>query len=91
MKNITTTSNIAPINIHTRGPQGIYQQVGLIQKSFGNENEMHPLYGRKKFPNGNRWQYYTMLGNYGLKLPVIANNNQQELVEFLLEGQKSFF
>ena len=76
--NIANT-NIAPINVRTRGPEGVYQQVGVIQKIFGNENEMHPLYGRKKYPNGNRWEYYTMVGPYGLKLPVLGNRNHEEL------------
>lgn len=74
-----TNNNIAPINVRTRGPEGIYQQVGVIQKVFGNENEMHPLYGRKKYPNGNRWEYYTMIGPYGLKLPVFGHRNHEEL------------
>ena len=72
-------TNIAPINVRTRGPEGVYQQVGVLQKIFGNENEMHPLFGRKKYPNGDKWEYYTMVGPYGLKLPVLGNRNHDEL------------
>ena len=72
--------NIAPVNIMTRGPQGIPQQVGLLYKIFGSLNEVYPLYGRKKYPNSDTWDYYTQIGkNRDLKIPVITrrkNNNE---------------
>lgn len=72
--------NIAPVNIMTRGPQGIPQQVGLLYKIFGSLNEVYPLYGRKRYPNSDTWDYYTALGeNRDLKVPVITrrkNNNE---------------
>ena len=69
--------NIAPINIRTRGPLGEPQQVGVISKLFGNENQMYPLYGRQKYPNGSKWEYYTTMGPYGVKIPVPSRNNDE--------------
>jgi hypothetical protein len=75
-----TERNIAPVNITTRGPQGIPQQLGVLYKIFGSLNEVYPLYGRKKYPNSDNWEYYTMIGpNRDLKVPVITkrkNNNE---------------
>lgn len=63
--------NIAPVNISTRGPEGIPQQVGVLYKIFGNLNEIYPLFGRKRFPNGDTWDYYTMVGADGnVKVPI---------------------
>lgn len=65
--------NIAPVNIMTRGPQGIPQQVGLLYKIFGSLNEVYPLFGRRTYPNSDTWEYYTMIGtNRDLKVPVIT-------------------
>lgn len=72
-------NNIAPVNISTRGPLGRPQQVGAIYKVLGNENQVYPLYGRKKYPNGDRWEYYTTIGPYGVKLPLITKNKYVEL------------
>lgn len=69
--NVSNT-NIAPINIRTRGPEGMPEQVGVIQKVFGDENDILPLFGRKKYPRDDRWEYYTMIGKYGVKMPVIT-------------------
>jgi len=74
-----TNQNIAPINIRTRGPEGEPQQVGVIYKIFGNNNEIYPLFGRPKFPNDNRWEYYTIMGNFGSKIPLNRIRNDQEL------------
>lgn len=73
--------NIAPVNIETRGPIGKPVQVGIIYKIKGNENDVKPLYGYKKYPNdSNNWRYYTMIGkNQDLKANVIYNNRGQEL------------
>lgn len=74
--------NIAPVNIMTRGPQGIPQQVGVLYKIFGSLNEVYPLYGRKKYPNSDTWDYYTTIGQTGnqVKVPVITKRkNHNEL------------
>lgn len=67
--------NIAPINIQTQGPESLPQQVGVIQKIFGNDNEILPLFGRQKLPRSDRWEYYTLLGRYGVKMNVINKHN----------------
>ena len=74
-----TNQNISPINIRTRGPEGEPQQVGVIYKIFGNNNEIYPLFGRPKFPNDNRWEYYTIMGSFGSKIPLNRIRNDQEL------------
>ena len=74
-----TDQNIAPINIRTQGPRGEPQQVGVIYKVFGNSNEVYPLFGRPKFPNDNRWEYYTLMGKFGSKIPLNRTRNDQEL------------
>lgn len=73
--------NIAPVNISTRGPLGIPQQIGVLYKIFGNLNDVYPLYGRKRFPNSDTWDYYTLIGQEGnrVKAKVITkrrNNNE---------------
>ena len=85
-----SNSNIAPINIRTRGPLGEPQQVGVISKVFGNENQMYPLYGRMKYPNGSKWEYYTTMGPYGVKIPVPSRNNDElgNNDEVKIPGQK---
>jgi hypothetical protein len=74
-----SNNNIAPINIRTRGPLGEPQQVGSIYKLNGHSNEVLPLYGRRKYPNGNRWEYYTMGGNYGVKMRVVTKKKHEEI------------
>jgi len=73
-------SGIAPTNIFTRGPLGQPQQVGVIYKINSSHNEVHPLMGRKKYPNGDKWEYYTMLGQYGSKVPIPPKRNYEELL-----------
>jgi hypothetical protein len=73
--------NIAPVNITTRGPVGIPQQVGVLYKIFGSLNDVYPLYGRKKYPNSDTWEYYTLIGQNGnrVKARVLTkrtNNNE---------------
>ena len=74
-----TNQNIAPVNIRTQGPRGEPQQVGVMYKVFGNSNEVYPLFGRPKFPNDNRWEYYTLMGKFGSKIPLSRTRNDQEL------------
>lgn len=71
--------NIAPVNISTRGPLGQPQQVGAIYRVMGNENTVYPLFGRKKYPNGDKWEYYTTIGQYGVKMPIITQRKDTEL------------
>lgn len=72
-------NNIAPVYISTRGPLGQPQQVGILYKIFGNENDTLPLYGRKKYPNDTKYEYYTLLGNYSTKVPIVIQNRNVEL------------
>lgn len=72
--------NIAPVSIHTRGPIGQPQQVGTIYKVNGDQNTIYPLMGRKKYPNGDKWEYYTLMGlNGNMKVRVPPKRNDQEL------------
>ena len=72
-------NNIAPVYISTRGPLGQPQQVGIIYKVYGDDNDVYPLFGRKKYPNDNKYEYYTMMGNYGVKVPIVTKNRNDEL------------
>ena len=74
-----SNTNIAPVYISTRGPLGQPQQVGILYKVYGDENDTLPLYGRKKYPNQDNYEYYTLLGNYGAKVPVVTQNKNFEL------------
>tara|TARA_B110000977_G_C11083338_1_gene493673 strand:+ start:37 stop:663 length:627 start_codon:yes stop_codon:yes gene_type:complete len=75
-----SNSSISPINIRTRGPRGVPQQVGSISRILSNQNEIYPLFGRKKFPTDSKWDYYTILDN-GVKIPVLRKNNNYEVGE----------
>jgi hypothetical protein len=72
-------NNIAPVYISTRGPLGQPQQVGVLYKINGNDNDILPLYGRRKYPNDNKYDYYTQMGKFGVKLPVVTKNKNNEL------------
>jgi hypothetical protein len=72
-------NNIAPVYISTRGPLGQPQQLGILYKVYGDENDVYPLFGRKKYPNDNKYEYYTMMGNYGVKVPIVTKNRNDEL------------
>ena len=74
-----SNNNIAPINIQTRGPLGQPQQVGVMYKVNGNDNDMLPLFGRRKYPNDNKYEYYTIMGRFDVKVPVITKNRNDEL------------
>lgn len=74
-----SNANIAPVNISTRGPLGEPQQLGVIQKIDGNANDTLPLFGRRRYPNDNKYDYYTLLGRYGSKVKVITKNRNDEL------------
>ena len=76
---IITNNNISPINIRTRGPEGKPQQVGTLYNLNSREQDVFPLFGRKRFPNDDKWEYYTIIGNYGAKIPVKPLRNYQEI------------
>jgi len=78
--------NIAPVNIATRwNPNNPLQkphQVGVIYKVFGNSNDIYPLYGAKRYFNGDQWDYYTIVqkaGGMSNKIPVRTKNHNQRL------------
>ena len=74
-----SNTNIAPVYVSTRGPLGEPQQVGILYKVYGDENDVLPLFGRRKYPNERTWEYYTLLGTYGSKVPVVTKNKHDEL------------
>ena len=74
-----SNNNIAPVYVSTRGPLGEPQQVGILYKIYGDENDTLPFFGRRKYPNERTWEYYTLLGNYGSKVPVVTKNKHDEL------------
>ena len=77
--NISHTGGL-PINISSRGPEGLPQQVGTIYKMNSVNNEVLPLFGRKKYPRGSyNWEYYTMAGDFGVKLNIIARKKGEQL------------
>jgi hypothetical protein len=75
-----SNTNIAPINIRTRGPLEEAQQVGVMYKTFGNDNQVYPLYGRRTYTGSDKWEYYTQMGRMNVKIPIeTRNNNNNEL------------
>ena len=74
-----SNNNIAPVYVSTRGPLGEPQQLGILYKIYGDENDTLPLYGRKKYPNDTLYEYYTLLGNYASKVPIVVKNKNVEL------------
>lgn len=87
-----SNNNIAPVYISTNGPLGEPQQMGTLYKIFGNENQIYPLFGRRKYPNSNQYDYYTTLGPYETKVKVITTNNNYNQLgtndEVTLQGLK---
>jgi len=71
--------NIAPVNISTRGPLGTPQAIGILYKVNAPDNQVLPLFGRRRYPNGNRYDYYTIMGDYNVKVPVVTKNRNIEL------------
>lgn len=71
--------NIALINMRTRGPEGEPQQVGTLFKLTPGNKDIYPLFGRKRFPNDSKWEYYTIIGDYGSKVPVKPLRNYEEI------------
>jgi hypothetical protein len=86
---------IAPINITTRGPRGVPQQLGVIYKAHNNGSSDHnnylPLFGMKEYPNSDSYQYYTAVGqNSQIKVPLMTKYRNQPLGdgdEVMIKGQ----
>ena len=74
-----SNTNISPVYVSTRGPLGEPQQMGVLYKVYGDENDTLPLFGRKKYPNDTKYEYYTLLGKYGSKVNIITKNKNDEL------------
>ena len=72
-------ANIAPINLTVRGFDEGIQQVGTIQQVFSRDNFVYPLFGRKRFRNDNKWDYFVKFGQYGVILPIVPLRNYEEL------------
>jgi hypothetical protein len=64
-----------PINLETRGISTVYQQVGILTRTNGQNDMILPLMGRRTMSGRDKWQYYTMsnTGNLSTKLPVSVN------------------
>lgn len=88
--NISET-NIAPVNLTVRGFDEGIQQVGTIQKVFGRDNLVYPLFGRKKYRNDNKWEYFVKFGQYGVILPVVRKRHYYDELntndEVYIQGQ----
>jgi hypothetical protein len=83
--------NIAPMNLMVRGFDQGLQQVGTIQKVFGQDNIIYPLFGRLKYRTDNKWEYFVKFGDYGVILPIMPLRNYNELStndEVFIQGQK---
>lgn len=78
-----SSANIAPVNIYQPDLTDSFRQVGVIMKVFGENNQMLPLFGREKWPNSNKWLYYTNAGKYRVSLPV--KSAQHKGYEFELQ------
>lgn len=77
-----SNNSISPITVRSvpiHGYNDNLHQVGIIQKVFGNENQVYPLFGRIDPRNKYKWQYYTRLGPDSVIVPIIAKTNNDEL------------
>lgn len=71
--------NIAPNNIMVVNPNKYKEQIGVIYKIFGSNNEIYPLYRTPARRNMNQYNYYTRQGPYGVQVPVVTKNKTDEL------------
>lgn len=76
-----------PINIHTRGSSGGFQQVGMLYKNeisnetdkIGNNTDtvVLPLFGKPIYPGSNKWNYYVTSDKYNMvKMPITHNGRK---------------
>ena len=68
-----SNTNISPVYVSTRGPLGEPQQMGVLYKIYGDENDTLPLFGRKKYPNDTKYEYYTLLEREVIRLQSYHN------------------
>jgi hypothetical protein len=60
-----------PVNIHTRGIQDEYQQVGILTgMDLAGVPTISPLMGRRSPAGNTQWQYYTIFNGSGSMIPV---------------------
>ena len=78
-RNIALGPPMLPVNIRTQGPEDIPQQVGTIFKLRSAHSEVLPLFGRKIYPNSDKWDYYTLAGNHDVKLKVFGPRKNEQL------------
>jgi hypothetical protein len=71
--------NIAPNNIMVVNPNKYKEQIGVLYKIFGSNNEIYPLYRTPARRNMNQYNYYTRQGPYGVQVPVVTKNKTDEL------------
>ena len=71
--------NIAPNNIMVVNPNKFKEQIGVLYKIFGSNNEIYPLYRTPARRNMNQYNYYTRQGPYGVQVPVVTKNKTDEL------------
>ncbi len=71
--------NIAPNNIEVVNPNKNLQQIGVIYKVFGTNNDIYPLYQSPARRNMNQYNYYTRMGPYALPVPVVTKNKIDQL------------
>ena len=71
--------NIAPNNIVVVNPNQYKEQIGILYKIYGSNNEIYPLYRTPARRNINQYNYYTRQGPYGVQVPVVTKNKTDEL------------
>lgn len=62
-----------PVSIETNAINTNYRQVGILTPVNGKQAEVLPLMGRPRNSSRNMWQYYTISGVNGIKLPISIN------------------
>jgi hypothetical protein len=64
---------VVPINIETQGLGTQYEQIGILERDGGKQDDLIlPLMGRRSMIGRDKWQYYTIsnTGTLNTKLPV---------------------
>lgn len=72
-RNTTDIRGVIPINIETQGLGTQYQQLGILERVGGkNDDLILPLMGRQSMIGRDKWQYYTIsnTGTLNTKLPI---------------------
>jgi hypothetical protein len=82
-----SSGGVVPINVHTRGEPGEFQQLGHLYKTdisnsnvnIGNNSDtaILPLFGRQLHNGSKKWTYYTTSDKYNaVKLPLTINGRK---------------